>query len=70
MGAPRVSRGLVHTSVVVLNISMNVTQLQQPPPHSSPPRSESEAEDITPDVCVLPMAWESLCLDTYHSSGR
>ncbi|KAI0297266.1 hypothetical protein B0F90DRAFT_1918788 [Multifurca ochricompacta] len=28
---------------------MNVTQLQQPPLHSSSPRSASEAEDITPD---------------------
>jgi len=42
---------------VVLNVSMNVTQLQQPPPQPSPPRSASEAEDITPDVCGLPMAW-------------
>ncbi len=35
---------------------MNVTQLQQPPPQSGPPRSASEAEDITPDVCDLSMA--------------
>jgi hypothetical protein len=42
---------------IVLNISMNVTQLQQPPPQSGPTRSASEAEDVTPDVCGLPMAW-------------
>ena len=36
--------------------SMNVTQLQQPPLQSVPPRSASEAEDITPDVCCLPAA--------------
>lgn len=36
---------------------MNVTQLQQPPPQSGPTRSASEAEDVTPDVCGLPMAW-------------
>ena len=34
---------------------MNVTQLQQPPPQSGPPRSVSEAEDITPDVRGLPI---------------
>ena len=35
---------------------MNVTQLQQPPLQSVPPRSASEAKDITPDVCCLPVA--------------
>ena len=37
---------------------MNVTQLQQPPPQSGPPRTASEAEDITPDVCDLPMTYD------------
>jgi nucleoporin NUP159 len=36
---------------------MNVTQLQQPPPQSGPARFASEAEDITPDLSGLPMAW-------------
>jgi hypothetical protein len=48
---------VVYASVVVLNISMNVTQLQQPPPQSGLPRSTLEAEDTTPDVCGLPIAW-------------
>lgn len=36
---------------------MNVTQLQQPPPQPVSPRPASEAEDITPDVCCLFVAW-------------
>jgi hypothetical protein len=31
-------------------ITMNVTRLQQPPLQSTPARSASDAEDITPDV--------------------